>query len=459
MQKSKPDVSPLMQKFSTYVAGAGRAALPAEVREKAKQHIIDTLAAIISGTRLMPGAAGVSYARTQGGVEEAGVPGTSFVTTAANAAFASGMAAHADETDDSHQPSNTHPGCAVVPAALATAERERCSGILLIKAVTAGYDADVRLTLALDQVAFKIAGFSNHSFGGLFGATVAAAVATGLNARQVRHALSYATHQLSGLRTFERDGDHILKAFDFGGMTARNGVSSVAMVKHGFTGVEDEFAGPRNRNLFDAYSPTARPQEMIKGLGQNYEIMRTNIKKWSVGSPNQASLDALEWLMERHQLTAGDVQHLIVTTPDNEAKTVDNSLMPDICMQHLLALMLADGTVTFDSCHDLKRMRDPKLLALRKRMELVASEELTKARPRRQAIVEIHTHDGRKLKRRTRIVRGNPENPMPRSEVDSKCLDLIAPVIGKRQARRLIDAIWSLEKLPDVRKLRALYRE
>src|SRR5258707_11013618 len=119
MKNSQPVISPVMRKLSAYIASVGARSLPADVREKTKHHVIDVLAAVISGSRLKPGKVAISYVKSLGGNAEAGIAGTSLVTSAGNAALANGIAAHADETDDSHQPSNTHPGCAVVPAALA----------------------------------------------------------------------------------------------------------------------------------------------------------------------------------------------------------------------------------------------------------------------------------------------------------------------------------------------------
>ena len=89
-----------------------------------------------------------------------------------------------------------------------------------------------------------------------------------------------------------RDEEHIEKAFDFGGMPARNGVTAAAMVAHGFTGVDDVFSG--ERSFFVAYGRAIRsPKSWCASLGETYEIMRTNIKRWSVGSPIQAPLDSL----------------------------------------------------------------------------------------------------------------------------------------------------------------------
>jgi hypothetical protein len=117
------------------MAGALARPLPGPVVEKAKQLVLDTLAAMVSGSRLTPGELAIAYVRAQGGTPEAGVAGSDVVTSAVNAAFANGMLAHADETDDVHRPSATHPGCAVVPAALAMAERGGASGEALLRAV------------------------------------------------------------------------------------------------------------------------------------------------------------------------------------------------------------------------------------------------------------------------------------------------------------------------------------
>jgi 2-methylcitrate dehydratase PrpD len=132
--------------------------------------------------------------------------------------------------------------------------------------------------------------------------------------------------------------------------------------------------------------------------------------------------------------------------------------MPDICMQHLCAVMLADGSVTFKSSHDAKRMREPKILELRGRVELVGDDALTRAMPRREGIVEIRLKDGREFRHHTRAVRGTPENPMTREEVEAKSRDLMAPVTGAARSRKLCETVWNLEDLKDVRMLRPLLR-
>ena len=110
-------------RLARYMAAARDRELPAAVVQDAKHRILDTFAAMVSGAELPPGLAAIRYVRSQGGTLESSVLTTSFRTTAVNAALANGMFAHADETDDFEPVTKAHPGSAVVPAALAMAEK------------------------------------------------------------------------------------------------------------------------------------------------------------------------------------------------------------------------------------------------------------------------------------------------------------------------------------------------
>jgi 2-methylcitrate dehydratase PrpD len=450
-------VSPVMQQLSAYIARAGKRPLPAAVLEKTKHHILDTIAAMVSGARLLPGRKGIAHVKSLGGAKEACVIGSRIVTSAANAALANGMSAHADETDDSHAPSLTHPGCGIVPAALAVAEKESQTGAALLRAVALGYDVCARLTMSLNAYEFREDGHSTHSFGPMFGAAAAAGSLLKLNERQARYLLSYTAQQASGISCWMRDEEHIEKAFDFGGMPARNGVAAATMVAHGFSGVEDVFSG--ERSFFVAYGRSPQPEVLVRRLGEDYEILNTNIKRWSVGSPIQAPLDSLASLIKEHAIGAGDVERVRVRVAHQGANTTNNRNMPDICMQHLCAVMLIDGTVSFKSSHDEKRMRHPKVLELRRKVVLEGDDALTRAMPSRQGIVELALRDGRTLSHHTRAVRGTAENPMTRAEVDTKGYDLMAPIMGKARARRLCETIWNLDRVADVRRLRPFLQE
>lgn len=304
-QSSGP--SPEMIALSDYMSAARTRALPAEVAEQAKHHLIDTLASMISGSDLPPGEAAQRYIRAHGGKGEATIAGTALTAAPADAALANGMMAHADKTDDSHNPSRSHPGCATVPAALAAAEALGVPGEHFLRAVTLGYDVGTRVVMAMGGAAFSYeSSIATHSVAGTFCATAAAACVAGLDARQMRWALDYAAQQSSGIVAWRRDTDHIEKAFVFAGMTAHNGVTAALLVRSGWNGVDDVFSGADN--FFQAYAPKANPARLIEKLGESYEITQTDIKKWTVGSPIQAPLDAVEAMRAKHPFEADQVR-------------------------------------------------------------------------------------------------------------------------------------------------------
>lgn len=447
-----PAPTSIMDTLSAFMAAAATRPLPADVTEHAKHHLLDTLAAMISGSELAPGQAAQRYVSTSAGKGTATVAGARLTASPADAALANGVMAHADETDDSHNESRSHPGSSVVPAALAVGETSAIDGARLLRAVTLGYDIGTRVVMAMGGAAFSYeSSLATHSIAGTFGAAAAAACAAGLDARQMRWLLDYTGQQSSGIVAWRRDTDHIEKAFVFAGMPARNGVTSALLVAAGWNGVDDIFSGADN--FFQAYAPKANPERLIEKLGERYEITETDIKKWTVGSPIQAPLDAVAAIRARTPFTADQVREVSVRVAPSVAAVVDNRDMPDICLQHMMAVMLLDGTASFHAAHDKPRMQDAAVLAQRAKVKLIRDEELAKLLPVRVAIVEIELTDGTRLSERVTAVRGTPRNPMPRAEVMEKARDLTAPVLGREQAERLIAMVVGIEGVADVREL------
>ena len=449
---------PVMTALSTYMAGAASLALPPDVIEHAKHHILDTVAAMISGSELPPGQAALRFARAQAGKGTATVVGSTILAGPIEAALANGVLAHSDETDDSHSQSQSHPGAPTVPAALAVGEEFDIDGMRFLRAVTLGYDVGPRVTIAMGGQKFRNESHkSTHSIAGVFAAAAAAASAASLNAQQMRWVLDYTAQQSSGIGAWGRDTDHIEKGFVFGGMPARSGVTSALLVQLGWNGIDDIFSG--DDNFFLAYAPDGRPELLVEGLGSRFEVTRTDIKKWTVGTPIQAPLDAIEILRGKHPFEAAQVKSVAVRMAPSVAAVVDNRDIPDICLQHMVAVMLLDKTASFKAAHDKARMKHPDVLRERAKVQLVKDDTLVPLLPVRVAVVEITLADGTRMSERVTAVRGTPRNPMTRREVIDKARDLCDPVIGAATAARLVDTIFALEDVKSVRALRPLLQK
>jgi 2-methylcitrate dehydratase PrpD len=439
-----------MEKLSAYMAEARNRALPDNIVQETEHHILDTIAAMVSGADLPPGRMAIEFARSYGGEKIATVVASNVLCGPIEAALANGELAHSDETDDDFTTGGAHPGCAVVPAALAAGEQFGVSGAHLLRAATLGYDIALRAMRTVGPGMKE-----THNLVGTMGATAAAGCTAGLNAQQMRWLLDYAAQQAgAGIGAWRRDTDHMEKGFLFGGMGARNGVNAALMVHSGWTGVDDILSGPNN--FVESYNPKADATGMIDQLGEVYGVTLTTLKKWTTGGPVQAPLDALENLHKRRRFQADEVKQVVVRVATSAAYTVNNRDMPDICLQHLVAVMLLDKAVSFRAAHDKARMQDPAVLHERAKVQLVPDADLEKMIPVRVAVVELTLMDGTQLTERVEHVRGTPENPMTREEVVAKANELMTPVLGAETCSKLIERVLALDTVKDIRELRPL---
>ena len=448
-------LGPVMKTLSAYMADGPKHILPPDVVEHAKHHILDTFAAMISGSQLPPGAMAVKFARAQAGKGTATVVGSTVLAGPIEAALANGLLAQSDETDDSHNPSQSHPGAPVVSASLAAGEEFDVDGMHFLRAVTLGYDIGPRVTMAMGGFEFRDEShMATHAIAGVFGAAAAAGCCARLSVQQIRWMLDYTAQQSSGIGAWGRDTDHIEKGFVFGGMPARSGVTAALLVQLGWNGIDDIFSGPDN--FFQAYAPKAKPGMLVEELGSRYEITRTDIKKWTVGTPIQAPLDAVENIRTKHPFEADQVKIVVVKLAPSVAAVVDNRDIPDICLQHMVAVMLLDKTASFKAAHDKARMQDAAVLRQRAKVQLVKDEALVPMLPVRVADVEITLMDGTRLTERVTAVRGTPRNPMTRQEIVTKARDLIDPVLGAAKGAKLVDTVYALEGVAKIRSIRPL---
>lgn len=446
-----PDVT---GRLARYMVEARDLELSPTVVLAAKHRILDTLGAIVSGARLKPGEVTIDYVRGQAGVPEASVATTDIMTSAVNAAFANAMFGHADETDDFHPFTKAHPGCSVVPAALAMGERQGSTGVEFLRAVTLGYDLCCRILMALGPAHVRATGRAAEGFSATFGATAAAASLARFDEMQMRYAISYGVQQTSGVWSWVRDLEHIEKAFDFSGMGARNGVAAATMIQAGFTGVTDALDG--ERNFVDAQSTEPQPEEFVADLGSRFYVEESAIKTFPVGYPMQSPLAAFFQLREEHGLSVDNVDHILLRLPEDGARIVDNRAMPDVNIQHIMAVALVDGFIDFENSHAYERMSDPAVVAARQRVELIADPELAVVEAPRSGFVEVTLTDGRQVELFVSHAPGTPENPLDTAAVNAKVRTLMTPILGNQKTEALIEQVNAIEELSDVRELRQM---
>jgi 2-methylcitrate dehydratase PrpD len=425
--------------------------IPADVALKTRLHLIDTLAALVSGSGLEAGVAGQAYAAAIGGRGVASVLGTNLHVPLIEAALANGMAAHADESDDSHETSQTHPGCGVVPAALAVAEEVGATGAEFLRAVHLGYEMTIRFGEAMaPALSFARSSLSCHAWGPLFGAGFAAGSLMKFTEAQYLVLLNYLVQEASGLTTWRLDRAHTLKSYVFAGMPASNAVKAAALVRSGFTGAGDVL-DPRDRNFFDAMPPGMEPEALYRGLDDQFRILETDIKKYSVGFPIAAPIAALEEIMARAPLPAHDVAAIRVRYAEDWYKVIgDENHMPDLNLRYCLAVTLIDGRLTFAASHDEGRRTAPDVQQMCDRITFLPPEA---GQDRFEARIEVDTAKGTRTALQGLGVLGRKDNPMRPDQIEDKACELFEMVLTPAEARDLVALCHDLPTAPDLGRL------
>ena len=199
--------------------------------------------------------------------------------------------------------------------------------------------------------------------------------ALSLNTQQMRWLLDYAAQQSA--QASLRGGatpTTSRKASSSAAGSARNGVTAALMVDPAGPAVETFCQARQFRSVSTIRKAIRR--KWLTGLGERYEVTSTNTQEMDVGGPIQSPLDALQIILKKHPFEPDQVKTSVVRAATSDAYIVNNREMPDICLQHMVAVMLLDKTASFKAAHDKPRMQDPAVLRERAKVQLIGDEEL-----------------------------------------------------------------------------------
>ncbi|NCP18672.1 MAG: MmgE/PrpD family protein [Erythrobacter sp.] len=446
--------------LTAYIAGAATHTVPGAIRERARLHILDTLASIVACQPLEAAKLGRSYAAAMSPGGGSPILASRQTASPVDAVFASAMTAHAAEINDFIPSAYVQPGPAIVPTALEAARLNKRTGADLVGAVTAGYEIAGRLPKAIGTRNLYLAGLANHGVAPTFGAAAAAAPLMGLSAEQVDHMLAYCAQQASGSWQWLLDVRHVEKAFVFGGMGARNGMQAAQMAKLGFTGVPASFDNENAWFRWRAFQGEgANHASLVDGLHEDYELSLAAMKRYPVGGPTQPAVRAL--LDLRKSVTPGQVESIMVAMP-GEAATFERANMPALNIPYLAAIIMLDGKLDFVSAQSLDRQaNDAAAKAFAKKVTVVRDEaqEMGEGEDRTEsARVTLTRKDGTREERYVAYVPGFPTHPLSKAEVELKAHELVEPVLGTAKADRLVALCDGLDGADSVEPIIELMR-
>jgi 2-methylcitrate dehydratase PrpD len=434
--------------LAQYAASTAVSAIPGNVRERAKQVILDEMASACFGRQRIAGELAARYAADFGGREECRILGTELHSSAPYAALANGTAGHADEIDGAHVVGG-HPGASIVHAAVAAAERQRASGAELLNAVVLGYDVGTRVMQACGGIFVAKSRYRLHAdFLYAVGAAVAASRILGLDPVRHCHAMSLVTFQANGLCALFQERRHISKSF-CNGQYAFAGVSAALMSAAGLEGCDD-ILGARD-GVLDAWGVENGLEFVTRGLGQDYAIMGANFKFLNAGYPIHAAVEAAMTLVADHNIDVDEIASVGVGMPANAMRVVDNREMHNICLQDMLSAALLRSGLTLSESPFPAILGDPAFARMRARVALGVDPALEREQPDgRGANVTITTAEGVTISRRVDHPRGHSlRGAITWSDLSAKWHDALPGY----EVERMITAAQGLDDLDDVKDL------
>lgn len=441
--------------LTDYIANAPPA--PEAIRDRARLHILDTLASIVACRDLEAATLARAYVAAQGG---GAVPilGSSARAGMIEAVFASAMTGHGAEINDFIPSAFVQPGPSIVSTALLLGQARKSSGRQVLDAVTVGYELAGRIPKAIGTGNLMRAGLANHGVGPVFGTAAAAARILTLDAGKIAHVLSYCAQQASGSWQWMLDVRHVEKAFVFAGMGARNGLQSVLMVEAGFTGVPDalDIEGGWLRSAAFTGEGANRAY-LVEQLGTRFELTESAFKRYPSGGPTQPAVEAL--LALRQEVKPADVERIRIAMP-GRWQAFRDARMPALNLPYLASIIMLDGKLDFVAAQSLDRMNgDAAVAAFRRKVEVVhdPAQEAAKGQPRTESARVTVTRRGKPtLEKYVPFVRGFPSHPMSRADVEAKAHELVDPVFGRAVADELIQRTTALDDAASVDALVAL---
>jgi 2-methylcitrate dehydratase PrpD len=445
------------REIAAWVAGASLQAMPAEVVERARAGIVDTIGVILAGTGEPVTRIAAGLVAEDGGAPVAAQLGTSLRTTAESAALLNGISGHALDYDDVSAALTGHPSVVVVPAALAATELTGASGAAFLRAYVVGVEVMAKLGRAIGPAHYRTGWHATSTLGTL-GAAAAASSVLGLDAERTAHALAIAASESSGSR---RNFGTMTKPYH-AGHAARCGVAAARLAARGMTADPTAIEAPLGLFALISYGE-GRPEAIAPALGRPYDLADggLSVKKYPCCFATHRAADAVLDLRAEHGLTDPDqVEAVRVTVPAGGVAPLIHDrpatgLEAKFSMQYVLAAALLDGRIGLDAFEDAA-VRRPEAQALLARVAVREDPGIAGGfNPIEEGHVdvELRLRAGATLTRRVAHPRGSPADPLRPEELAAKFRDCADAALEPEQADAALARLLRVELEPDVRGL------
>ena len=440
----------LSHQLAEHIVATRHDAIPQEAREAAKLFMLDTLAVSWAGSDA-PGCREVNALLvSEGGRADATGWAYGSRLPVTSAAFLNGMSSSALDYDSIGRGAAVHINIAVLPAALAMAERYRAPGKDFLAALVTGADIMYRLAAALKK---PNRGFHYTAAIGVFGAVAAAAKLLGLDAMATRHALGIAFIQSSGTQQANIQPSltkRMLSAF-----AARSGVYAALLAQRGISAPSEVFEG--RCGFFSLYQE-GDAAKALADIGKRFLNVNASIKKYPSCGCNHTSIEATLKLVRQYDLEPDDVQSIEATITPYIERIVggkydpsgDAQVAAQFNLRYSIACALVRRRLGLAEIQEAAA-RDPTIAAHIGKISLKVDPEQTGNRG--PVVIRMQTRNHGEISCRVEDVVGGPEAPIPESEIEEKfreCFRLGVRPLSDAQIRQISERVRNVEGVTDM---------
>lgn len=430
--------------LAEFVAGAKFDDVPDEVIARTKHLLLDHFAVALFATHTEWGRIALKYAREFSSIDECTVYGQPWKSSAQHAALANGLCAHGYELDDSYEGGFCHPGAPTIPAALAIAEKEGCSGRDFLLSVVMGYEVMGRISRALGRESNQ----QHHATGqvGAFGAATAAGKAMGLEAGRLTNALGLAGCMASGVMEFTEDPKGTMVKRLYGGWPSQSGIVAASFARDGYTA-----PGTIIEGRFGFLRGITRNYDLnlvLAGLGEDYQVMRTVFKPYASCRAFHPMVEGIIELRNEHGVTPDNLERLDVGVRESIMRQQivyePQSMMAAQYSMPFTAALALDRDLADPHCYDGEVLADRAIRDTCRKIHAHLDPEMD-AFPRYAARLAARLKDGSEVKLTVWDHKGTAAKPFSAEDVMARFDKVTASVLRPGDAAELAQAVGALD--------------
>ncbi len=421
----------------------------------AKAVVLDTVGAILAGSRLPENRNLAEMAVKMGGDGTATVLGHPGKAQTVFACLANGTAGVALEMDEGNRVGGGHAAIHVIPAALAVAEEIGSRGRGFLESVIVGYEVTSRIGTGT-KVKPEV---HSHGTWGTVGSAAATARLLGFGQEATRETLNIAS-SMSPANTWTPCLEGATVRNLYSGRSGLQGIMAANLTLCGFTGIEDGPADIYGSLLGQSFDADA----VVRGLGEPgpLRIQQNYFKLHACCLYNHPVLDGVQRIMVREEFGPDDVERIDVDAPPIAGIMTDpeppNMLAAKFSLPYAVATAIVHRSTDVTAFYP-ERVQDRETLALSHRVTVTTDAEMDLRRYDYPAArVAVSLRDGRTFTESVIAHHGDHQDPASRQELLDKFTFLTREVLGAEGCRQVVEAVESLDTLDDVRELTKLLR-